>query len=197
MYAARVASHHLGLVAIGLGKVAFGLLVGVVGIFSASRVLGGLLKAGRLEQAVKDKNAPLALLHGAGILSLGLLAQHAVAATFSAMDLLYRGHDLHSGMLLRFAFYGVVHVGLSLVVGTVMLAIGAKVFDRLTPGVDEVDEMKKGNLASAIGMAAVLVVLAMMTSPGLQTALDGLLPLPTIGQDEYIAPGANAVDEAP
>ena len=33
-------------------------------------------------------------------------------------------------------------------------------------------------------MAAVMVVLALMTAPGLQMALDGLLPLPTLGRDE-------------
>ena len=37
-------------------------------------------------------------------------------------------------------------------------------------------------------LAAVMVVLALMTSPGLQTALDGLLPIPELGRNEVIAP---------
>ena len=42
--------------------------------------------------------------------------------------------------------------------------------------------------ASNLSPAAVMVVLALMTAPGLQTALDGMLPLPELGRDQAFAP---------
>ncbi len=70
------------------------------------------------------------------------------------------------------------------------IAIGAFLFNfnRLTRDVEEIEEIKKGNVAPALVLGAVLVVLALVAAPGLETALDGLLPLPTLARDEVIAP---------
>jgi hypothetical protein len=48
--------------------------------------------------------------------------------------------------------------------------------------------VRKGNIAPAIMLGAVLVVLALATAPGLEVALQGLIPLPQLGKDELIAP---------
>jgi hypothetical protein len=114
--------------------------------------------------------------------------QPAVSATFSAMDLMYRGKDLEAQMLGRFAFYALAHVGMSLVIATAALAAGTWLFGRLTRDVDEIAEVKKGNIAPALVLGAVMIVMALMTAPGMQSVLDGLLPLPTLARDEGIAP---------
>jgi hypothetical protein len=128
------------------------------------------------------------VLSAASLLSLGLLAQHAVSATFSAMDLMYRGQKLAAPMVGKFAFYGFVHVILSLAVGAAAIAVGAFLFGRLTRGVDEIEEIRKGNIAPALVLGAVMVVIALVAAPGLETALEGLLPLPTLARDEVLAP---------
>jgi hypothetical protein len=65
-----------------------------------------------------------------------------------------------------------------------MAALHADVIE----GVDEIAEIRKGNVAPAIVLAAVMVVLALMTAPGLENALEGLLPLPELGRDEVLIP---------
>ena len=60
------------------------------------------------------------------LVSLGLLVQPAVQASFDAMDLLYRGQTLAIGMLPRFIIYAVLHAGSALVVGATVIAIGIK-----------------------------------------------------------------------
>jgi uncharacterized membrane protein YjfL (UPF0719 family) len=174
---------------VGLAKVAFGIVVGGIGIFLASRVLGRLMRWGAIEAEVQRGNVAAAVLKGAGLVSLGILVQHAVVATFSAMDLLYRGHDPEPAMIGRFALYGLLHVGVSLVVGACVIAAGAWIFGHLTRDVDEMAEVRKGNVAPALVLGAVMVVMAMMTAPGLESALDGLLPLPVLPRDVMVAPG--------
>ena len=39
-----------------------------------------------------------------------------------------------------------------------------------------------------IAMNKMMIVMALMTAPGLQTTLDGLLPLPVLARDELLAP---------
>lgn len=179
---------HPTLFLIGLGKVVFGILVGAAGIFSASRLLGRILRWGEADAEIRRGNVATAVLEASALVAFGILVQHAVTATFSAMDLMYRGRELDAHMLGKFAIYGLIHVGVSLVVGTFALAVGSWIFGRLTRGVDELAEVKKGNVAPALVLGAVMVVMALVVAPGLQTALDGLLPLPTLASDEFVAP---------
>ena len=173
---------------VGLGKVFFGIIVGAAGIFSASRLLGRMIRWGDTEAEIKRGNVAAAVLEAAALLAFGILVQHAVQATFTAMDLAYRGQAPHPAMIARFALYGLLHAGVSLTVGAWALAMGAWIFGKLTRGVDEMAEVRKGNVGPALVLGAVLVVMAMVTAPGLQMALEGLIPLPTLERDEMVAP---------
>jgi uncharacterized membrane protein YjfL (UPF0719 family) len=179
---------HIDLFLIGLGKIVFGIVVGAAGIFIASRMLGGILRWGASDQEIRRGNVAAAALEAAALVAFGILVQHAVTATFSAMDLMYRGTELAPAMIGRFALYGLVHTGVSLVAGVGSLAAGSWLFGKLTRGVDELAEVRKGNLAPALVLGAVMIVMALVTAPGLETALDGLLPLPTLARDELTAP---------
>lgn len=179
---------HSALFLVGLAKVVFGLVVGAIGIFLGSRLLGRLLRWGEADAEQKRGNVAAAVLTAAGLLSLGILLQHAITATFSAMDLLYRGRAYEPAMLGRFAVYGLLHIGFAMAVGACVLAAGAWIFGRLTRGVDELAEVRAGNAAPAVVLGAVMIVMALATAPGVQTALDGLLPLPTLDRDEMVAP---------
>ncbi|MCC6528156.1 MAG: DUF350 domain-containing protein [Polyangiaceae bacterium] len=179
---------NLGLFLIGLGKAAFGIVVGALGIFVASRALHRFLGRRDRDSEMADGNLAGAIFKAGGLVALGILLQHAVGATFTAMDLLYRNEDADAAAVARFAAFAGIHVGLSIVVGALVLALGTLLFTRLTRRVDELAEVRRGNAAPAVVLAAVMVVLALMTAPGLQTALDGLLPLPELGRNELIAP---------
>lgn len=172
----------------GLAKVAFGILVGALGIFLSSRVLHRLLRSGASDDEQRKGNIAHGVLYASSLVALGLLVQHAVEATFSAMDLMYRGRELSTPMLTKFGMYALVHVTFSLAVGAGVVALGALIYTYLTRGVDELAEIKKGNVSPALVLGAVMIVMAMMTAPGLQTALDGLLPLPTLARDHMLAP---------
>jgi uncharacterized membrane protein YjfL (UPF0719 family) len=179
---------NVALFLLGLGKVFFGIIVGAAGIFCASRLLGRMIRWGDTEAESKRGNLAAAVLEAAALISFGLLVQHAVTATFTAMDLAYRGQTPHPAMIARFAVFGLIHAGVSLTVGAFSLAIGAWIFGKLTRGVDEMAEVRKGNVGPALVLGAVLVVMALVTAPGLQMALEGLIPLPTLDRDEMVAP---------
>jgi uncharacterized membrane protein YjfL (UPF0719 family) len=44
----------------------------------------------------------------------------------------------------------------------VVVPIAMRVFNRMTPGIDEMEELKKGNLAVAIMMAATVLAMALL-----------------------------------
>jgi uncharacterized membrane protein YjfL (UPF0719 family) len=173
---------------VGLAKALFGILVGAAGIFLAARALHRLLGSGSTDSQTREGNVAVGVLKAGSLVALGILLQHAVSATFNAMDLLYRDAEITVLTLRRLGTYAAIHLSVSIVVSAVVLALGTWVFTKLTRGVDEMAEIRKGNVAAAVVLAAVMVVLALMTAPGLQMALDGLLPLPELGRDQVAAP---------
>lgn len=176
----------LGLV--GLAKLIFGILVGVVGITIASRVATRLAGFSSVDDGLRAGNSAIGVVVAGSILSMAILVQHAVRGTFGALDLLMRSSQSASGVFWVFA-YAAAHVAAALGVGVALLVIGTRAFVRLTPDVDEITEIRDGNLASALVLAAVLVALALLAQQGVQTMLDGLLPLPRLGRDAMVAPG--------
>jgi uncharacterized membrane protein YjfL (UPF0719 family) len=91
-------------------------------------------------------------------------------------------------MMARLALFAVLHVVLSLGVGTAVLALGVLLFDKMTPGLDELAEVRRGNVALALVLSAMLVVIALLTAPGLQAALNGLIPFPQLPEGVLRAP---------
>ena len=174
----------------GLAHVTFGLVTALVMITLVAQLLGRLVGWGDIRQQVTAGNAAAGILYGGALLALGILVQRAVSATFTAMDLLYRGATVHLGIFVDFLRYALGHVGISMLIGAIVLAVGARGFDRLTVGIDEFAEVKNGNVAAAIVLACVLIVVALLVSPGLSTMLDGLLPFPDLARDVIIPPSA-------
>ena len=163
---------------IGIAKVVFGLIVAVVGILSASRLISVLLGLANVERSLARGNLAIAILESGAILSLALLCRHSVSATFVAMDFLYQGADFSPAMLPAFLGYALVHVGAALALGAVGVAIGVTAYGALTRRIDELQEASEGNPAPALIIAAIMVAIAILTAPGLETLLDGLLPMP-------------------
>lgn len=178
---------NLTLVLVGLIKVVFGGLVGSFGIWLAFRGLNRLLGTHAIED-LRQGNTAAGIVHAASLLSLGLLVQHAVQATSEAVDLTVRLPSFQPLLVARLALFSLLHVGLSLGVGTAVLAAGVLVFNRITPGLDELAEVRRGNIAPALVLAAILVVLALLTAPGLQASLNGLIPFPELPDEALRAP---------
>lgn len=177
---------NLILVAVGLSKVVFGGLVAALGIWLAFRGLHRLLGTDPTGD-LRTGNVAAGVVHAASLLALGLLVQNAVNATFDAVDLTFRGPVAPSA-LLRLTVFALLHVGVSLLVGTGVLALGVLLFDKITPGLDELAEVRRGNVALALVLAAILLVLALLTAPGLQATLNGLIPFPELPLSTFHSP---------
>lgn len=176
---------------VGLAKVLFGFVVAALGIVLAFKLLDRLLAAHADAGAEKNllrRNAAAGALHAASLLALGLLAQNAVRATFDAMDLTLRAVPVPLGAILRLFAFAAAHVVLTLLVGVAVLASGVWLFSRMTPGIDELNEVDNGNVAAALVLGAILIVLALLTAPGLQAALEQLIPFPSLPPRGLVAP---------
>lgn len=176
------------LLVIGLAKVVFGVLVGAAGIFLGSRVLTRGMRLRDAEKQSAGGNVAVGIVVASGLVALGILVSRAVVGAFTALDFVIQAGRVSAGSAVTIALYAMLHVVVALVVGAVSLACGSFLFAKLTRDVDEVAEIRKGNVAPALVLGAVLVVMALMTAPGLTTVLDGLLPLPELPSGQLRPP---------
>ncbi len=65
-------------------------------------------------------------------------------------------------------------LGLALAMGSVYL--GLKMFDKMTEGIDELDEIKKGNVAVAILLGAIIFSIANIVEGGVSGLTSSLVP---------------------
>jgi len=172
---------------VGLVKVVLGGLVAALGIWFALRGLSRILGSQPVEE-LRQGNVAAGIVHATSLVALGMLVQHAVLATSDAVDLAVRASPVQLLSVGRLLVVAALHVGLSLGVGVAVLGLGILLFDRMTPGIDELAEVRKGNVAAALILSAMLLVLALLTAPGLQSALDGLIPFPQLPEGTLRAP---------
>ena len=170
---------------IGLIKMIFGLLVGVVGILFASRLFDRLIGAHRPDKEIGKGNLGVAILKASGLVALGILCLNAVETSFAAVDYLQLARGVSWGVVGYAALHALLYTALALTTGACVLAVGTTLFDRLTGGVDELEQIRAGNVAPAVVVGAVLIVLALLIAPGLETTLQGLLPVPDLPQDVF------------
>jgi hypothetical protein len=174
---------NFSLIIIGLVKLIVGFGLGGLGILLAWKLLSRLVNS---DGALKD-NSAAGTLHAGMLISLAILGRNALSATFDTIDLtLQSGITLPS--LLKVAIHSSAHVLLSLTLGAALLSIAVALFNRLTPGIDELQQVKAGNLAAALVLAAILVSFALLASPGLEALLAGFIPFPTLPSKTGIAP---------
>jgi len=163
------------LLAAGAVKLFIGIGLGGLGVVLAWKLLSRLLGG---EGKIED-NPAAGLLHGSALIALGVLVRQVLTALFDTIDVfLLRGDFVRT--LPRVLLLGGLHIGLSLAVGTGLLWLGVWIFDRLTPGIDEVALVRAGKLGPAVVLGAILITLALLAAPGLEALLSGLIPYPQL-----------------
>jgi uncharacterized membrane protein YjfL (UPF0719 family) len=80
---------------------------------------------------------------------------------------------------------GYVAAVLSLALITTWIAI--RIFEAMTRGIDEMAEIRRGNLAVAILLSAVIVVVAFFTQIGISALASSLVPQTPLGEVKYMS----------
>lgn len=170
---------NLAIFFLGVGKLVFAVGVAAVGVLLAARVLKRFLGL-QPDTELKERNVAAGIVKGSTLLALALLVRTSLAATFDAVDLTLQTPGVGAAGLGKLAAFALAHLGLTLLVGTALLTIALLLFDRITPGVDELAEVRAGNVSAGLVLGAVVIVVALLAAPGLESALYGLIPFPEL-----------------
>ena len=151
-------------VAVGIIQLIIAIILAVVALYIGFSVLNKITKGIDEEKELAKGNVAVGIIVAAVFFAIAIVVQSGVAGVSVGV-----GSALASGLGSTDAYIAIGVAILQLVLG-IILAIAAiylalKVLDRMTKGVEEFEELKKGNVAVALEMAGVIVAVA-INHPG-------------------------------
>ena len=150
---------------VGLIQLIIAILFAVVALYIGFLVLGWITKGIDEEKELAQGNAAVGILVASVFIAIALVVQSGVSGLSVGIN-----KALSIGILTGDGIFTVVIAIVQLLLG-IVLAVGAiylalYILDRLTKGVEEFEELKKGNVAVALEMAGVIIAVAVIIQSG-------------------------------
>jgi len=144
-------------IGIGVVQLIVGLVLAIASIYIGLSLFGKFTKGINEEEELKKGNAAVGLLQAAIILSIANVVQTGVIGLTGALTLNFSVEAIIAGVIQLI-------IGIILAVIAVYMAIN--VLDKITKGIDEIAELRKGNIAVSILMAGVLIAVSFVVQAG-------------------------------
>jgi len=192
---------NTNLVIFGLFELLATLILGLATIFVVHRRVEKMLGI-NIQEAIAAKNHAVTLFAGMYSFCLVWLTAESVDPSVDALRTMVQVRGvLEFKMLLIAAAYSIMLFTVSAIVGSVLLLTTIKVLTTATKKIDEIADIRSGNLATAIFIGLSLLASTIIARPALASLLDGLVSydmLHKIGEEaQGNAPVVSPTPEVP
>lgn len=166
------------MVMVGIAELVFSFVLGLLTVWIAFRSFSRVTRDLDEMQELKENNVAMGVLLASIVLATAFTVRSAIYPSISTWQtFLHRGFsagELFSCMgITLFSF--VFSAGLALV--SIWSAL--RIFVRLTTEIDEFHEISRNNTAVAIVLGALIVVMGLFLSHGVQNLLATMVPMPS------------------
>lgn len=151
----------LALIALSIIRLILAIVFAVAGLYIASWVLGRLTKGLDEWEEIGKGNSAVAVYMAGIFISVAIIVGPGIIGLFRTLDIV--------GIALGF-----IQLVLALALAVAMQYIGLSFLGKLTKGLDEWAELKKGNIAVGIVTAAVVIAIAAIVSQGVISIIEAL-----------------------
>jgi uncharacterized membrane protein YjfL (UPF0719 family) len=165
----------------GLAELLLSFMLGILVAYTSFRIFNRITRNLNEIGALKQNNIAAGILLGSVLISSALIIRQAVYPTISALQTkLFAGINLLAGIAL-FA-QAILYAGIATVISITAIALGLRLFLRLTREIDELAEISRNNIAVAITVGSVIIVMGLFLSQGVQSLLSAIVPDPAFGR---------------
>jgi uncharacterized membrane protein YjfL (UPF0719 family) len=150
---------------VGLVQLVIAILFAVVALYIGFAVLGKITKGIDEEKELVKGNAAVGIIVASVFVAIALVVQSGVSGLSVGINkALSIGIFSANGILAIVVAFVQLLLGIVLAVAAIYLALN--ILDRLTGGIEEFEELKKGNVAVALEMAGVIIAVAVIIQSG-------------------------------
>lgn len=165
----------------GLLEFLIAILISFVLVFGSYRILLVLTKRIDEEQQLKKKNKSVGLVLGSILLGETLVVKQALYPVMAVIQLFVLGQQRSLGNFAKVLSYSLGYVVLAGLLAIICVLFCFWLFNRLTPRIDQYEEIKNDNMAVALLMALFIVGICLLMSAGVSALVRALIPFPEIG----------------
>jgi uncharacterized membrane protein YjfL (UPF0719 family) len=145
----------------GFAQLIIGLFLAIGAIYIGMSLFGKITKGIDEQAELKKGNVAVGIVLGAVILSIANVIQSGVVGLTNA--LMANPLSPSWGAILG----GVAQLVIGIILAVVGIYLAMSVLDKITKDIDEMAELKKGNVAVAIVMASVLMAVSFVVQAGI------------------------------
>ena len=161
---------------LALSEIVLGFLISILVIYFSLKIYCTLLQVNLSD--IYHNNA-LALLMASFIFSGGFILIDVIRPTLMTSEIIANTSPGALILIFKTILYLLLFISICLALGFFVIFFSFKLFDLLTKGVKEQEEIvKKGNLAVAMVVASVIIVITLLVNPSIRLLIETLVPSP-------------------
>lgn len=150
---------------VGIIQLVIAIVLAVAALYIGFSVLGKITKGIEEEKEIAKGNAAVGILVASVFIAIGIVVQSGVSGISKGISQAINV-GLLSSLGIAIIIVSIVQLLLGIVLAIVAIYLALNVLDKLTKGIDEFAELKKGNVAVALEMAGVIITVAIIIQSG-------------------------------
>ncbi len=150
---------------VGIIQLVIAIILAVVALYIGFSVLGKITKGIDEEKEIARGNTAVGILVASVFLAIGIVVQSGVAGISVGISQAMNVGFL-SSLGIAIIVVSILQLVLGIVLAIVAIYLALNILDKLTKGIDEFEELKKGNVAVALEMAGVIITVAIIIQSG-------------------------------
>ena len=164
----------------GIVQVLLSLIIAVTLVYLASKIFRKLISGINETEELKKNNVAVAVLNGSIVLALILVVKKSIESAITIFGNTLRNPDTVLLNYFQSALIMIGHIILGGIIAFTAIYTALQIFIRLTGDLDEFKEIKESNTAVGILLGIIIVSMALLLQPGVDTILNSLIPFPPV-----------------
>ncbi len=153
---------------VGIIQLVIAIILAVVALYIGFSVLGKITKGIEEEKEIAKGNTAVGILVASVFIAIGIVVQSGVVGISRGISAALNVFTSDITLAIAILVVSVVQLLLGIVLAIVAIYLALNILDKLTKGIDEFAELKKGNVAVALEMAGVIITTAIIIQSGVQ-----------------------------
>ncbi|MCZ7392666.1 MAG: DUF350 domain-containing protein [Candidatus Methanoperedens sp.] len=150
---------------VGIIQLVIAIILAVVALYIGFSVLGKITKGIDEEKEIAKGNVAVGILVASVFIAIGIVVQSGVSGISIGISQAMKA-GIMSGTGIAIIVVSIVQLILGIVLAIVAIYLALNILDKLTKGIEEFEELKKGNVAVALEMAGVIITVAIIIQSG-------------------------------
>jgi len=164
----------------GIVQIFLSLIIAITLVYFSSKIFRKLITGINETEELKKNNVAVAILNGSIVLALILVVKKSIESAVIIFGNTLRNPDSVVSSYFQSGLIMIGHILLGGIIAFATIYTALQIFIKLTADLDELKEIKENNTAVGILLGIIIVSMALLLQPGVDTILNSLIPFPPV-----------------